>query len=129
MPRVIHFEIHADNPERAVGFYQKVLGWEISKWGGPHDYWLVKTGPDNKPGINGGLLKRPGPSPTPMQCVNSFVCTVDVPNVDEYVTKATAAGGSVALPKMPVPGIGWLAYIKDTEGNILGMMQNDPAAK
>ena len=61
-----------------------------------------------------------------MQPVNSFVCTVDVPNVDEYFAKALAAGGSAAVPKMPVPGIGWLAYVKDTEGNIVGMMQMDP---
>jgi predicted enzyme related to lactoylglutathione lyase len=129
MPRVIHFEIHAANPDRAVTFYTTVLGWEFKKWEGPTDYWLISTGPDGQPGINGGLLRRQGPEPAEMQCVNSFVCTVDVPSVDDYVKKATAAGGTIALPKMPVPGIGWLAYVKDTEGNIFGMMQMDVAAK
>jgi predicted enzyme related to lactoylglutathione lyase len=63
------------------------------------------------------------------QCINAFVCTADVPNLDDYLKKAIAAGGTVALPKMPIPTVGWLAYFKDTEENIFGMMQSDPAAK
>jgi predicted enzyme related to lactoylglutathione lyase len=93
------------------------------------DYWLVTTGPDSERGINGGMIRRMGPAPVDGQAVNAFVCTVDVPAIDEYVAKALSLGGTMALPKMPVPGIGWLAYVKDTEGNILGMMQNDPQAK
>ena len=62
MPRVVHFEIHADDPERAVNFYQDVFGWQIVKWEGPQDYWLITTGPDDEPGINGGLMKRSDPS-------------------------------------------------------------------
>jgi predicted enzyme related to lactoylglutathione lyase len=129
MPRVIHFEIHAADPQRAVKFYQQVLGWTAKKWEGPEDYWLLTTGADDKPGINGGLLKRRGPAPADGQAVNSFVSTVDVPNVDEYFKKALAAGGTEAVSKMPVPGVGWLAYVKDTEGNLLGMMQMDANAK
>ena len=131
MPRVIHFEIHAADPERAVRFYSQVFGWEIMKWDGPADYWLIRTGPTGQPGIDGGLLRRRGPAPDPADCqaVNAFVCTVDVPSVDEYVAKATGAGATVALPKMPVPGVGWLAYVKDPESNILGMMQMDRDAK
>jgi predicted enzyme related to lactoylglutathione lyase len=129
MPRVVHFEIHASDPDRAVKFYTALFGWSFTKWDGPADYWLIGTGPDGQPGINGGLLRRHGPAPAEMQAVNSFVCTVDVPAVDDYVGKAIAAGGTVALAKMPVPGVGWLAYVKDTEGNILGMMQMDPTAK
>ena len=125
MPRVVHFEIHATDPERAVRFYTALFGWSMTKWDGPADYWLIGTGPTDQPGINGGLLRRRGPDPVDGQAVNSFVCTVDVPNVDDYVGKAVAAGGTVALPKMPVPGVGWLAYVKDTEGNILGMIQMD----
>src|SRR5206468_3855857 len=113
MPRVIHFEIHADNPERAVAFYQKVFGWELTKWAGPQEYWLIKSGPDGQPGINGGMVKRRGPAPTEGQAVNAFVCTVDTPNVDEYLAKAREHGGQVALPKMAIPGVGWLAYVKD----------------
>jgi predicted enzyme related to lactoylglutathione lyase len=129
VPRVSHFEIHADNPERAIQFYAGLFGWEFKKWDGPMPYWLVTTGPDSEPGINGGLVKRMGPPPADMQAVNAYVCTTMVPNLDASVEKALATGGTIALAKMPVPGVGWLAYLKDTEGNILGMMQHDPAAK
>ncbi|MBM3852873.1 MAG: VOC family protein [Verrucomicrobia bacterium] len=129
MPRPIHFEIQASDPERAIKFYSTVLGWTFSKWDGPMPYWLVTTGPDGTPGINGGLHPRMGPEPVEGQAVIAFVCTSEVNNVDAYTAKATSAGGSVCVPKMAIPGVGWLAYVKDTEGNILGLMQNDPAAK
>ncbi len=126
MPRVVHFEIHAGNPERALQFYSEVFGWQFTKWEGPMPYWLIKTGPDEQPGINGGLLPRQGPIDG--QAVIAYVCTVDVSSVDDYLAKAQAAGATVALPKTPIPGVGWLAYCKDTEGNIFGMMQADTAA-
>jgi uncharacterized protein len=126
MPRVIHFEVQAENPDRAIKFYREVLGWEFSKWDGPMPYWLIKTGPDEQPGINGGLVPRRGAIDG--QAVIAYVCTVDTPSVDEYVEKAKTQGGSVALPKMPIPGVGWLAYCKDTEGNLFGLMQADPKA-
>jgi uncharacterized protein len=129
MPRVVHFKIHASDPDRAVNFYTSVFGWKITKWDGPAEYWLIDTGPADQRGINGGMVRRRGPAPADMQAVNSFVCTVDVPNVDEYFAKAQSSGGVTALPKMPIAGIGWLAYVKDTEGNILGLMQADAAAK
>ena len=129
MPRPMHFEIHAENPERAVAFYTGLFDWKFQKWDGPMPYWLVTTGPDSEPGINGGLMKRMGPAPADMQPVNAYVCTVGVTDLDTRVARAVGLGGTVALPKMPVPGIGWLAYVKDTEGNILGMIQNDPTAK
>ncbi len=126
MPRVVHFEIHAENPERAVNFYKSVFGWQISKWDGPEDYWLITTGPSNEPGIDGAILKRHGPING--DSVIAYVCTIDVPSVDDFSSKATAQGGTIALPKTAVPHVGWLVYCKDTEGNIFGMMQSDPAA-
>jgi uncharacterized protein len=127
MSRVIHFEIHAGNPQRAIEFYEKLLGWKFQKWEGPVDYWLISTGPSDQPGIDGGLVLRRGEIDG--QAVLAYVCTVDVSNLDDSVKAALASGGQLALPKMPVPGIGWLAYCKDTEGNIFGMMQSDPSAK
>ena len=127
MPRVIHFEIHADHPDRAIKFYQTLLGWEFTKWEGPMPYWLVKTGPDGQSGINGGMHPRQGKIDG--QAVIAYVCTVDTPNLEEHLKKAIEAGGTMAVPKMPIPGIGWLAYCKDTEGNIFGMMQSDANAK
>jgi uncharacterized protein len=127
MPRVVHFEIHAADPERAVNFYKTLFGWTFQKWEGPMDYWLVTTGPNDQPGINGGLVRRQGEIDG--QAVIAYVCTVDVENVDASVQTAVDNGGQIALPKMPIPGMGWLAYCKDTEGNIFGMMQGDPNAQ
>jgi uncharacterized protein len=121
MPRVIHFELPADDPDRAVGFYQKALGWNIEKWDGPEDYWLVSTGDPGQEGINGAITRR---SAFPVLCN-----TVGVDSVDEYVGRVVEAGGEVAMPKMAVPGVGYLAYCKDTEGNLFGLMQADPSAK
>jgi predicted enzyme related to lactoylglutathione lyase len=86
MRRVVHFEINADDLERAVKFYQKVFGWKIEKWNGPVDYWLVMTGPNDQPGINGGIMKR-------MNLEASTYNTVDVPSVDEFTKKITEQGG------------------------------------
>lgn len=127
MARVCHFEIHAEQPERAIDFYQRLLGWKFDKWAGPMPYWLIITGPDSEPGINGGLVQRRGVIDG--TAVIAYVCTVNVTSVDETVEQATKLGGVVALPKMPIPGVGWLAYLKDTEGNIFGVMQADAAAQ
>lgn len=129
MPRAVHFEVHATDPERMIRFYTDLFGWKFQKLGGPVEYWVITTGPDSAPGINGGLMRRRGAAPADGQAVNAFVCTLDVPSVDEALGRLAAAGGTVALPKMPVPGIGWLAYIKDPDGNILGIMQADAAAR
>lgn len=136
MNRIIHFEIHAGNPERAVKFYHDVFGWEIHEWVFPgirmqdeNRYWLVTTGPETDPGINGGIVFRRGPAPFEGQAVNAYVCTVGVEDLDASVNKVLKSGGILALPRMPVQGIGWLAYCKDTEGNIFGMMQEDPNAR
>jgi predicted enzyme related to lactoylglutathione lyase len=126
MSRVVHFEIHADNPQRAVNFYQHVFGWQINSWGGPEDYWLVTTGSDSEPGINGAILKRR--QPIDGDAVIAYVCTIDVNSVDDAIAKITSTGGTIALPKMAVPQVGWLAYAKDTEGNIFGVMQSDHSA-
>ena len=127
MPRPIHFEIQAENTERAIAFYGKLFGWEFSQWGG-QPYWLIKTGEKGTPGIDGGLMPRRGAGPVDMAAVNAYVCTVDVGDLDTMVGKAVAAGATIALPKMPIPTVGWLAYCKDTEGNIFGMMQMDSNA-
>ena len=122
MPRVTHFDIHADDPERAAKFYSDVFGWRIDKWQGPVDYWLVTTGPEDEPGINGGLMVRSEPSAGTWN-------TVEVPSVDEAVSKAVQAGGSVVVPKQPIPGVGYQAYCRDTEGNVFGLHESDESAQ
>lgn len=129
MPRPIHFEIQASDPQRAIRFYTQLLGWTFSKWDSPMDYWLIKTGEPGTRGIDGGLLPRRGSAPVAMQAVNSFVCTVDVADVDTTIKRIAEVGGTVVVPKMPIPTVGWLAYAHDTEGNIFGVMQMDAAAK
>ncbi len=129
MSRVVHFEIHADSPEQLLEFYKSLFNWQFSKWNGPQDYWLISTGSNAEPGINGGLLKRRGASPAPGQAVNAFVCTIDVAELDKALAKGQSLGGTVSVPKMAVPGVGWLAYLTDPAGNIFGLMQNDPTAK
>jgi predicted enzyme related to lactoylglutathione lyase len=126
MARVVHFEVHAENPDRAIEFYRSVLGWQFLKWNGPADYWLITTGEKDEPGIDGGLVRRRGEIDG--QAVIAFVCTVDVSNVDDTAARVQKQGGTVVVPKMAVSGVGWLVYFKDTEGNIFGAMQADAGA-
>lgn len=119
MARVIHFEIPVDDPDRAQAFYRDVLGWEISTWGGPADYWLATTGPEGEPGINGALIRRGE---------TSAWIHVGVDSVDEALGKIEAAGGAALTQKMPIPGVGYMAYCTDTEGNTFGVYQDDPSA-
>ena len=121
MARVVHFEIPADDPQRASTFFKNVFGWDIQKWDGPVDYWLMMTGEQGAPGIDGALLKKAEGNPM-------VVHTIDVEDLDATIAKIEASGGSIAVPKMPVPGVGWMAYFKDTEGNIHGIMQSDESA-
>lgn len=126
MSRVTHFEIHASDPERAVKFYNLVLGWQFQKWEGPMPYWLITTGPDDQPGINGGLTLRRGEIDG--EAVIAYVCTVNVADVEASANAVMANGGQIVVPKVAIPSVGWLVYCKDTEGNIFGMMQADEAA-
>ncbi len=120
MPRVVHFEINADDPQRAIRFYEQVFGWKIQKWEGPIEYWLVMTGEKDEPGIDGAIMPRVDQGTT--------INTVDVSSVDEYLEKIAAAGGKQITPKQAVPGVGYFAYVSDTEGNVFGIMQDDPSA-
>jgi hypothetical protein len=121
MSRVTFFEIAVDQTARARRFYEGVFGWKFNKWEGQQDYWLITTGKD-EPGIDGGMLPRRMPTETTTN-------TVSVPNVDKAVASITKHGGKVVVPKVAVPGMGWLAYCQDTEGNVFGVMQEDQTAK
>jgi predicted enzyme related to lactoylglutathione lyase len=122
MNRVVHFEMHADNPEETLKFYEKVFGWKSQKWEGPEPYWLITTGDENEPGINGGMAKRKDPA-------GNVYNTIQVSSVDETVTKIEENGGEIVVPRMAIPGVGYLAYFKDAEGNVSGIMHDDPSAK
>jgi predicted enzyme related to lactoylglutathione lyase len=124
MPRVIHFEIHAGEPERAIEFYKTVFGWEFTVFDGPEDYWSISTGPEHERGIDGGLIRRRGELDA--IAVIAFVCTVEVDSVDLSAAKIAGSGGTLVGPKIPIAGTGWLMYCKDTEGNIFGILEQDP---
>ena len=121
MSRVIHFEIPAADPERASAFYKKVFGWKIEKWPGPIEYWMVTTGAEGTPGINGGLMRNTN--------VKTTTNTIGVESVDKAIEAVKNAGGKLVMPKSPIPTVGYFAYLEDTEGNLFGVMQPDPSAK
>jgi predicted enzyme related to lactoylglutathione lyase len=122
MPRITHFDIPSDNPERTQKFYSEVFGWQFEKWDGPMEYWMIKTGEEGQPGINGGMARR---MPGQIGMTN----TIEVPSLDEYTRKIVSKGGQILIPKMPIPGIGYFATCMDTEGNIFGMIQMDQNVK
>jgi hypothetical protein len=122
MPRIIHFDVPADDVARAQKFYGDVFGWKFDKWNGPMEYWMTITGDDKQPGINGGLCKR---MPGQMGMTN----TIDVPSVDEYSKKIQSMGGKILMPKMAILGVGYFAQCLDTEGNVFGIIQMDQNAK
>src|SRR5262245_54742162 len=126
---VVHFEIPADNPERATRFYRELFGWKIEKFdaaGGP-EYWVVSTVPTDgtgrpaRPGVNGGLARRQHPGLPPVNYVS-------VESVDEYARKAKRLGAEEVMPKTAVKEMGWFAWLKDTEGNVFGIWETDGTA-
>jgi len=118
MLRVTHFELPADDPDGLVEFYQEVFGWTIRKWDGPMDYWLITTGSADEPGIDGGIARR-------SRGDSGVINSIDVPSVDEYVAKIEGVGGSVVARKRAIPGVGYLAYCKDPDGNVFCIMEED----
>ena len=118
MSRVIHFDLSADNPERAAEFYETVFGWQVNKWEGPEDYWMIQTGTEKEPGVTGGVAGRIKPEDT-------TAVVIDVESVDDAVEKVVNAGGVIREEKKAIPGVGYLVMCRDTEGNTFGIMQID----
>jgi uncharacterized protein len=120
--RVIHFEIQADDVNRAKKFYEQTFGWEVHQMmkaeEGGMDYWGLKTGADGSPGINGGLYPRPTDNK-----LHTYDCTLQVADIDKSMEDVKNNGGQIHGEKMEIPGVGWFASATDTEGNRFGMMQ------
>jgi uncharacterized protein len=117
MNRFTHFELVTDDFEKTAAFYRAVFDWQVQKWDGPVEYWLVNTGDESTPGINGGLMKAGGP-------FSGTVNTVEVQDIDAILTRVKANGGQIVFDKDLIPGVGYLAYIKDNAGIIIGLMQS-----
>jgi predicted enzyme related to lactoylglutathione lyase len=126
---IIHFEIHANDIGRARQFYGDLFGWSFEQANvGDTEYWLIRTGrtparDGEKVGIDGGLLAKGGKDGGEGASPNAFVCTVQVENIDETLELAVAAGAVPQMSKDHMPGVGWLCYLKDPEGNIFGILQ------
>ncbi|MGV1007577.1 MAG: VOC family protein [Dermatophilaceae bacterium] len=131
MSRVIHFEIHAEDVQRAVTFYTAVFGWQVQDWseftGTP--YFGVTTGAEDQPGINGAIMQRSGPTPPVGAPVGGAVLTMGCDDFDATAATIAQAGGTVALAKHALPGMAWQGYFLDTENNVFGVHQPDPEAK
>ncbi len=125
MPKVVHFELPFDDAARANKFYADVFGWESSKFeSGPEEYYLQQTGGDDEPyGIGGALIERAA-------ALNrgGTLVVLAVDDLDAYIGKVTAAGCEIVTPRTPIPGIGYFANFRDTEGNVVGMFQDDNSA-
>jgi len=121
---VVHFEIPANNVESLSRFYSDVFGWKFEKFeGGPLEYWLVTTGDEKDPGINGGMARpREGQSP-------GTINTVAVESLDQTIKKIEQGGGKICVPKTTIPKTGWLAYAEDPAVNVFGVIEPDSNAK
>jgi predicted enzyme related to lactoylglutathione lyase len=119
MNRITHFEFISGDLEKTANFYRNVFGWQIEKWEGPVDYWLVTTGDSNSPGINGGLMQAD---------FVGTVNTIEVDDIDDTIEKVLAYGGEITMEKNAIPGVGYQAYFKDLSGIMVGLHQADPEA-
>ena len=126
MPKVVHFEIPAEDLDRAKNFYSSVFGWKLQSMPMPGggEYTIVMTTPvdeqtqmPTEPGaINGGMMQRDEQTPAP-------VLTVDVEAIDDALKEIEAEGGTTVTPKTAIPGMGAFAYFKDPEGNVMGLWE------
>ncbi len=130
MRKVVHFEIPAEDLSRAKSFYGDIFGWELHSMPiGESEYTLVTTTPvDEKTmspteagAINGGMMERSAE-------ISGPVITIDVESIDEVLARIGSSGGSTVSPKMPIPGMGAVAYFKDSEGNVMGLWETAPEA-
>lgn len=128
---VVHFEIHASDPERLRDFYSELLGWRFEPMdAGDVPYWVIDTGEGAignaeaaaGHGINGGLTQRQGPRPDPGAPVNGCNIVVGVGDVDGLMRRAVELGGTEAVPAADWPGIGRGGYLMDPDGNLFGII-------
>ena len=119
MPKFVHIDIAADDPERAAGFYEKVFGWTVRKLEGPVPYWLIATS-DDPADLGAGIARRG-------EAWQSATPTIEVPSADEYAARIEKQGGTIVVPKTLIPGVGYLVTFRDTEDNVFAVIE--PAAE
>lgn len=118
MAKVVHFDLQGVDPEGLMPFYERVFGWKFNNCQPPGlaPYWLIEAGPAKEKGINGGLSKK-GEGPA--------VNTIGVVNIDKAIEKIRENNGKITGEKCHMPGVGWLAYFEDPQGNVWGLMQEE----
>ena len=128
---VVHFEIHASDPQRLIDFYSELLGWTFTSYGdGGQPYWVIDTGEgaignaaaEKGLGINGGLTPRQGPAPAVGAPVVGCNIVIGVEDVDGLMARAVELGGTEALPATDWPGIGRGGYLLDPDNNVFGLI-------
>jgi uncharacterized protein len=128
MGKVVHFEIPADDIDRAKMFYGSIFGWDLQTTPmGEGEYTSITATPvdeqtrmPTEPGaINGGMMQRTEATPAP-------VVTIEVESIEHVLTQIVASGGTTVTPRTPIPGMGAFAYFKDTEGNVTGLWESTP---
>lgn len=121
MNRVVNFDFPTDNPEQAKAFFTDIFGWKFTEWFN-EGYWLIETGEKIKHGINGSMMKRRHALQVPS-------IMVQVENIDVTLKKIVDEGGRIVHEKRTIPKVGYIAYFKDPEENMLCIMQFNPEAK
>lgn len=125
MGKVVHFEVPAEDLDRAKSFYGSVFGWQLQTVPMPGgEYTTVTTTPideqtqlPTEPGaINGGMMQRD-------ERISSPVITIDVEAIDDALKEIEASGGRTVTPRTAIPGMGAYAYFQDPEGNVLGLWE------
>ena len=121
-----HFAINADDLARARRFYEKVFAWKFEPWG-PPNFFLIKTGTEKEPGIQGALQGRR--ELVPGQRMIGYECSIAVDDVDQVAAAVRANGGRVIMERVTIVGVGHLIFFEDPEGNVAGAMQYDSQAE
>jgi predicted enzyme related to lactoylglutathione lyase len=121
---VVHFDVAADDLDRARHFYEAVFGWRFRAWG-PPDFFLITTGEGDDLGIHGGLTKRR--EPLGPGSGRGFECTIAVEDLEAARAAIERHGGRILLEPMEIPTVGRLVQFEDTEGNVVCAMQYEAA--
>ena len=117
---IAHFDIHADDVERARRFYERVFGWRFEAWG-PPDFYLIHTGTAADPGIHGSVSKRNQPVAGHGRI--GYECTIAVDDLGAIKTAIVANGGKVVLEEYEIVGVGRMIRFEDSEGNVACAMR------
>jgi predicted enzyme related to lactoylglutathione lyase len=114
---VYHFEIPVTDMDRAIQFYEAVLGYQLTRQEVDGYEMAFFPRADGKPGTSGALAKGDVYIPSKTGTIIYF----DVPNIDPVLEKATAQGAKILYPKKSIGEAGYVAEIEDSEGNRIAL--------